>query len=135
MSLKSKNKQKYQLAITERGKFSRSFDDEYCFVVNQGLVAVLSQAVVLLNRVIQQCIADVSSRLPVMFAQDRFKLLAHLFIAAVVNSIGVKDKHISRTHQRDFSDIGRVQLSLAELHRVVLVKIWVICRPRARNCT
>jgi hypothetical protein len=63
-----------------------------------------------------------------VFAQDQLKLLAHLVIAAVVNSIGVKDKDVPRTHQCYFSDIGRVQLPRAKLHRVVLFSIWVICR-------
>ena len=52
---------------------SSSFDDKHGFVVNQGLVAVLSEMVILLYCVIQQCIANVPSRLSVVFAQNRFK--------------------------------------------------------------
>src|SRR5438445_323738 len=91
---------------------SRSFDDKYRFVVDQGFVAVQSQVLVSLYCIVQQCIADVLCRLPVVFTQDRFKLLAYLLIAAVVNSIGIQNKDVSRTHQRDFSNIGGVQLSL-----------------------
>src|SRR5215470_3417190 len=94
-----------------RARYSSSFDDKHGFVVDQGLVAVLSQTVILLDRVIQQCIADVPSRLSVVFAQNSFKQLACVFVAAVVNSIGIKNKNISRTHQRDLSNIGRLELS------------------------
>src|SRR5215470_15438737 len=90
---------------------SSSFDDKHGLVVDQGLVAALSEALILLYRVIQQCIADLSGRLSVVFAQDLFKQLARLFVAAVVNSIGIENKNISRTHQGDLGDIGRVELS------------------------
>src|SRR5262249_32071805 len=52
---------------------SSSFDDKHGLVVDQGLVAVLSEVLILFYGVIQQCIADVSSRLSLVFAQDRFK--------------------------------------------------------------
>src|SRR5215469_17246389 len=45
---------------------SSSFDDKDGFVVDQSFVAALAQMFVLLYRVLQQRIADVPSRLPVM---------------------------------------------------------------------
>jgi hypothetical protein len=39
--------------------FSASFDAKYSFIVDQGLVTVLTEIVVLPDRVIEQCIADV----------------------------------------------------------------------------
>src|SRR5437660_1819386 len=113
--------------LTELG-FSTPLDDEHGLVIDQSFVSVLSKMIILLYSVFQECVADVSCALRFVFAQDRFKLSAHLFIAAVVNSIGVKDKDVPRAHQRYFSDIGRVQLPRAKLHRVVLFSIWVICR-------
>ena len=43
-------------------------------------------------------LATFPCRLTVVFPQDPFEFLAHLFIAAVVNSIGIKEDNISRTH-------------------------------------
>src|SRR6266478_9659464 len=80
---------------------SSSFDDKHCFVVDQRFVAVLSKMVILLHRAIQKCIADFPCRTSVVLAQKRFKSLAHLLVAAVVNSICIEEKNFSRTLQRD----------------------------------
>ena len=81
----------------------------------------------MLYRMIQQGFADVSGLLSVVFAQNRFELLARLFVAAVVDSVGIEDKNVSRTHQRDLGDIGRVELLLPYIHRVVFLTIRMIC--------
>src|SRR5579864_9846299 len=77
---------------------SSSFDDKHRFVVDQRFVAVISKMLILLHCAIQQCIADFPSRTSVVLAQNRFKLLAHLRVAAVVNSICIEDKSVSRAH-------------------------------------
>jgi hypothetical protein len=48
----------------------------------------------------------------VVIAQNPFQYLPRFLVAPVLNSIGIENKNISRTHQRDLHDIGRVELSL-----------------------
>ena len=50
-----------------------------------------------------------------MFAHHPFELLAFVTIAAVINSIGVKEKDVSWIQQCDVGDIGGVRSSLPEL--------------------
>jgi hypothetical protein len=89
-------------------KLSGSFDNKHGFVVDQGLIAILAEIVVLLRHIIQQRVAALSGGLPVMFAHHHLKLLAPLLVAAVVNSIGIEDKNISVTRERDLGEIGSV---------------------------
>ena len=109
-------------------KLSRSFDDKHGFVVDQGLIAILSEKVILLRRVIQQRVADFSGGLPVMFAHHRLKLLAPLLVATVVNTIGIEDKNISRTHERDLGEIGSIEFCLPYIQGIVFLEIGVVCR-------
>ena len=62
-----------------------------------------------------------------MFAQNIFELLANLSVAAVVNSIGVKNENVSWTHQRELAEIRRVKLCLSEVQGVVFLAIRMIC--------
>src|SRR5580658_33184 len=94
-------------------KLSGSFDNKHGFVVDQGLIAILAEIVVLQRRIIQQRVADLSGGLPVIFAHHHLKLLGPLLVAAVVNTIGIEDKNISLTHERDLGEIGSVEFCLA----------------------
>src|SRR5690242_12192093 len=107
-------------------KLSRSFDDEHSLVVDQGLIAILSEIVILLPRVIQQRVADFFGGLPVMFAHHRLQLLARSLVAAVVNSIGIEDKNISRTHERDLGEIGSIEFCLPYIQGIVFLKVGVV---------
>src|SRR5215469_10825873 len=104
-----------------------AFDDEHGLVVDQRRLAVGSEMVVLLYCVIQQGIANFPGGPAIAFSQDRFELLACLWIATVVNPVGIENKNISWTHQRDLTDIGRVEFGLPEGQRVIFLAIRVIC--------
>src|SRR5512146_1487745 len=92
--------------------YLRSLDDKHRFVVDQVFIAILSENSILLYSVTKQSIANVPGRLAVVFAQNRFQLAAGLFVAVVVNSIGMKNENIPRTHERDLRHIGRGELFL-----------------------
>ena len=51
-----------------------------------------------------------------------------MFIGAVVDSIGVENENIARTHQCNLADIGRVELFLSEIQGIVFLAIRMICR-------
>jgi hypothetical protein len=95
-----------------------SFNDKHGLIVDQAGVAALSEPIILPYRMIQQRSADLLRRLAVVLTHDHFQQLTIVFVAAVVNSIGVKDQNISRTHQRNL-EIGRVELCLPEVQGVV----------------
>jgi hypothetical protein len=109
-----------------RAETSISFDDKHGLVVDQGLVAALPEAVVLLDRIIQQGVANIPGRLPVVFSHHRFKLLARALVAAVVHSVSIENKNISGTHQRDLAEVGRVEVSLPQVDGIVFFAIRVI---------
>src|SRR5215469_17563383 len=57
---------------------------------------------------------------------NSFELLAFLLIAAVVNPVGVEEKNVSGTHQRNLRDIGGIHSSRARLHGEVLLTVGMI---------
>src|SRR6266478_612457 len=83
-------------------------DNKYCLIVNTVLFANLSQMIVFLLSAFQQCIADIFCWEKAVLAHHRFEFLAFFFIAAVINPVRVKEKNVSRIHQRDLGDIGGV---------------------------
>src|SRR5271170_2654168 len=50
-----------------------------------------------------------------------------MFVATVVNPIGIEKKNISGTQQCDLIEIGSVYLCLPEVHGVVFLIIRMIC--------
>ena len=118
--------------VTQRFTSARElfgpFDDKHGLIVDQDLVAVMAELVILLDRVFQQRIADISSGLSVVFVHNRFELVAHVWIAAVVHSIGVKHKNVSRTHQRDLRDVGGAELFLPEAQGVIFLAVRMVRR-------
>src|SRR5690242_13867180 len=69
---------------------SVAFDDEDGLVVNKILIADLPEIIVSSYGIIQEGITDFLRRLAVMVPHHRFKLLALFLVAAVVDSVGVK---------------------------------------------
>src|ERR1044071_4529820 len=90
-------------------------------------IAILTEVVILIDRILEHCVANVSRRLPVMFLQNGLKLLAQGSVAAVVHTIGVQDKYVTGAHQSDLSDIGRVKFFLPEGQGVVSLAVRMIC--------
>ena len=106
---------------------SSPFDDQDSLVVDQGFIAILTEVVILIDRILEHCVANVSRRLPVVFLQNGLKLLAQGSVAAVVHTIGVQDKYVTGAHQSDLSDIGRVKFFLPEGQGVVSLAVRMIC--------
>src|SRR5579872_2558027 len=77
---------------------SVAFDDEDGLVVNKILIADLPEIIVSSYGIIQEGITDFLRRLAVMVPHHRFKLLALFLVAAVVDSVGVEQKDVARTH-------------------------------------
>src|SRR6266851_3318450 len=75
-------------------------DDKNCLIVYTIFLANLSQTIISFDSVFEQCIAYVFCRQQVVLAHNVFKLLSFLLIASVINSVGVKEENVSRTHQR-----------------------------------
>ena len=95
---------------------SAQLDNKHCLVVDEVLFANLAQMIVSCESVFQQCIADVFCWSQAVLAHDSFELEPVSIIAAVINPVGVKEKSVSGTDQRDLGDIGRVRPPLPELH-------------------
>ena len=84
---------------------SPAFDDKYRLVVDAVGLTRLLQVLVLLHRVLQDGITNLSRRLILTFTDYSFDLATILFIATVVNPVRMKEKDVSRAHQCDFRHI------------------------------
>jgi hypothetical protein len=83
-----------------------SLDNEYCLVINAIFFSNLSQMVVVPGRVRQEGVADISCGFPIMFAHYGFEVPEFFLVIPVIDTISVKKKDVSGTHERDLSDIG-----------------------------
>src|ERR1700747_493863 len=91
-------------SVLERVRLSQhssiSLDDKNCLIVNTIFLANLSQTIISFDSVFEQCIAYVFCLQQVVIAHDVFKLLPFLYVAAVINPVGVKEENVPGTHQR-----------------------------------
>src|SRR5215469_14569184 len=63
-----------------------------------------------------------------MLRHHSFELQALFIITAVVNPVGVKEKNISRVHQCDLGDVGRLCSAPLRLHREITGTVRMIFR-------
>lgn len=84
---------------------SPALDDKHGLVVDAVGLTSLLQVLVLLYRVLQDGITNLSCRLIFMFTDYSLDLQTILFIAAVVNPVRMKEKDVSWAHQCDFRHI------------------------------
>ena len=81
-------------------------DDEDRFVVDAILFADLLQVLIFMDRKCQDGVANLFGGLGLMVTDDLFNLKSDLFVAAIVNPIGIQDEDVSRTHQSDLCHVG-----------------------------
>ena len=93
---------------------SAPLDDEDGLIVNTVLFANLAETIVFFHRIFQQSVADFLCRLAIALTHHLFKLLTFLFVAAVVDPVGIKEENVPRTQQRELGHIGGVHLLLPE---------------------
>lgn len=68
-----------------------TFDDKDRLVVDEVGIAALFESIILPDRMIQQRIADLLRRLAIVIAHDHFQQLTIMFVAAVVNPVGIEN--------------------------------------------
>jgi 3-oxoacyl-[acyl-carrier protein] reductase len=74
---------------------SAPLDDEHGLIVNTVLFANLAETIVFFHHIFHQSIADFLCRLAIALTHHPFKLLTFLFVAAVVDRIGIEQENLA----------------------------------------
>src|ERR1035437_5108358 len=79
-------------------------------------------------RTFQDRIADLFCRLLLVFFNNSFDLLPVQLIAAIIDTVGIKEKDVSSAHQGDFRQVGGIHLTLAKLNGNIPAAVGMVLR-------
>src|SRR5271154_4770949 len=75
---------------------------------------------------LQDGVTNLSGRLTLVVADHLLNQESVLFVAAVVDSVGVKKEQVAGAHERDLRDVPGGHLALPERHRKISIPVGMV---------